>query len=224
MKTEKFSLQNSAKIQPPAINSKHIASFTDEAAENTPKLESQKPVAVRTVSMDTNFNVNSAKAVVRRVAERHADLFQDCEEVACLAQEELSGGNFADNPELQSNLFMLVDGVSEECRKCRLKEQKPFSDVARSIGNAFEQYEKPLKLIKHVISQKMGDAMVKTQSGPVAHEVKWEVKSINRSKLDVEALKVHFTDAAIKTAVNKFVQQNGLAKLRGIEFQPVAKV
>jgi hypothetical protein len=51
----------------------------------------------------------------------------------------------------------------------------------------------------------------------------WEIAAVDRSKLDLEALRTHFTDSCLLTACKKHLAAQGPGSLEGVSYKQVAR-
>ena len=151
------------------------------------------------------------------------------------------------------NQYGRLQGIHKEVSAARLSDGRPFSEASKRVKDWFNDFEDQLKAsetrLKQIIDEvvvsdasdsssegKMigqnlfGKSVVTVRAGPDENPTTmhiptiWEIDSVDRESVDLEALRPYFTDHCLKLAANKHLDMTRNHSLCGISYKKSAKL
>jgi hypothetical protein len=145
-----------------------------------------------------------------------------------------------------------LDTALREARQARISDGRPFRVASETVKVFFDAIEKPLQEALRAMLARLTDAAERARSEragpatgalPVGMDVSgativtvgqaataranirlaWSVEGFSRDEIDLEALRLYLTDAAILAACRKHLAQNGPHQVAGVEYREVAQ-
>lgn len=138
-----------------------------------------------------------------------------------------------------------LTALAGRCRRARLDDTKPLREFVRRVEAFFKEMETELAATRDDIAARLTEAARRSRqtrssraaihvatSGEVIAEVRalpapaaadlpliWDIETLDRATLGLEALRPHLTDAALLTAARAHLEASGPHRLSGASYE-----
>lgn len=150
---------------------------------------------------------------------RHADLLEYSTEAASLLGEEVEDDVVPRRAGLLVEVARQADEHRESCRTARLRETKDIKQRQTMIEGVFKAHEARFISIRDKAVKQVGHLLASGEVMEPQFETTWGIAHVDQASVDLEELRPHLTESALRTAVRKHQQSTGGRHITGVQFE-----